>query len=252
MTAPRVWAVIPARGGSKGLPRKNILDLGGKPLIAHAIDVARATDTIERIIVSTEDPEIEDVARRFGAEVPFRRPAELSSDTANVADAYTYTLDRLFEEEGDGPDVTVTLFPTHPFRTPRLLEEMIQATRRCTSAITAVPARFDTGLYWARRENGWTRLGPGPCIPAARPVGTAIVQRYLPSPLRRDPKRAAAWQARWPLGPDAAYGLTMLLEDPLLTLDIDTIEDLALAEECLRLGLINVARHESNAWRLVG
>ena len=75
-----VICLIPARGGSKGLPRKNILDLAGKPLIAHSIDVALATPSIKRVFVSTDDEEIAETAREYGAEVPFLRPSDLASD----------------------------------------------------------------------------------------------------------------------------------------------------------------------------
>ena len=78
--APRVLAIIPARGGSKGLPGKNVRLLGGKPLIAHSIETARRTPVIDRVIVTTEDEDIARVARAHGGEMPFTRPPELSAD----------------------------------------------------------------------------------------------------------------------------------------------------------------------------
>ena len=82
--AARVLAVIPARGGSKGIPRKNIRPIGGKPLVAWSIEAARASNRVDRVVVSTDDPEIAAVAHRFGAEV-IDRPAEISGDSASSA-----------------------------------------------------------------------------------------------------------------------------------------------------------------------
>ena len=89
-------AIIPARGGSKGLPGKNVRPLNGKPLIAYAIKEALKAKHIDRVIISTDDEEIAKVAVQYGAELPFMRPAELASDTAQAIDNYIYTIGRLF------------------------------------------------------------------------------------------------------------------------------------------------------------
>ena len=91
-------AIIPARGGSKGLPGKNIKEMCGKPLIAYTIEAALAAKSIDHVILSTDDEEIAAVAKKYGAEVPFMRPAELASDTAMAVDNYIYTIGRLEEE----------------------------------------------------------------------------------------------------------------------------------------------------------
>lgn len=109
-------AIIPARGGSKGLPGKNVRPLNGKPLIAYAIEAALKAKHIDRVIISTDDEEIARVAVEYGAELPFMRPAELASDTAMAIDNYIYTIGRL-EEEGSMPiDSFVVLQPTSPLR----------------------------------------------------------------------------------------------------------------------------------------
>ena len=109
-------ALIPARGGSKGLPGKNIRLLNGKPLIAYAIEAALKAKHIDRVIISTDDEEIARVAVEYGAELPFMRPAELASDTAMAVDNYIYTIDRL-EKEGRKPiEAFVVLQPTSPLR----------------------------------------------------------------------------------------------------------------------------------------
>lgn len=112
-SSPSVLAIIPARGGSKGLPRKNVLDLAGKPLIAWTIAAALLARCVSRTIVSTDDDEIAAVAQAVGAEVPFRRPAGLSSDTATSVDAVLHAIDSLPETY----DYIVLLQPTSPLRT---------------------------------------------------------------------------------------------------------------------------------------
>ncbi len=110
-----VVALIPARGGSKGLPRKNVLDFCGKPLIAWSIEQARQTPEVDRVVVSTDDPEIADVARAFGADVPFLRPAELSGDTATSVDVIVHAMDAL-ARNGAPVDILALLEPTSPLR----------------------------------------------------------------------------------------------------------------------------------------
>ena len=109
-------AIIPARGGSKGLPRKNVRPLHGKPLIAYTVEEALKARNIDRVIISTDDEEIAKIAVEFGAELPFMRPAELASDTAMAVDNYIYTIDRLEKEGGKSIDAFVVLQPTSPLR----------------------------------------------------------------------------------------------------------------------------------------
>ena len=110
-------AIIPARGGSKGLPGKNVRPLNGKPLITYTVEAALKSRYIDRVIISTDDEEIARVAVQYGAELPFMRPAELASDTAMAVDNYIYTIGRL-EKEGRKPIQSfVVLQPTSPLRT---------------------------------------------------------------------------------------------------------------------------------------
>lgn len=111
-----ILAVIPARGGSKGILNKNIRMFGGKPLIFHAIDQAKQSKFISRVIVSTESDKIASVAKRYGAEVPFLRPAEFAQDKSKVTDAVVHLITRLQKEEKYNPDYIVLLQPTSPLR----------------------------------------------------------------------------------------------------------------------------------------
>jgi CMP-N-acetylneuraminic acid synthetase len=113
---PYVFGVIPARGGSKGLPGKNLRVLGKLSLIGHAIASARESARLTRFIVSTDSPALAEEARRHGAEVPFQRPAELASDEAGMIPVLQHAV-RWLEAAGERPDLVVTLQPTSPFRT---------------------------------------------------------------------------------------------------------------------------------------
>lgn len=112
----KILALIPARGGSKSIPRKNIKLLGGKPLIAHSIEQGLAAKHVDRVILSTDDQEIADIARKWGAEVPFMRPAEFAGDHVQDWPVFNHALGWLKENENWIPDIVVTLRPTHPFR----------------------------------------------------------------------------------------------------------------------------------------
>lgn len=109
--------IITARGGSKGIPRKNIKQLAGKTLIAYTIEAARASQCLTRCIVSTDDEEIASVARTYGAEVPFMRPAELAQDKSGSIEVVQHALQWLKEQEGQTFDYAMILQPTSPFRT---------------------------------------------------------------------------------------------------------------------------------------
>ncbi len=111
-----VLALIPARGGSKGIPRKNVIPLAGRPVIAWSIGHARASQRITRVVVSTDDDEIAEVAQAWGAEVPFRRPPEFAGDLAPDIDVMRHALTFLAEHEGYRPDLVVHLRPTGPVR----------------------------------------------------------------------------------------------------------------------------------------
>lgn len=112
----KVLAVIPARGGSKGLPKKNILNFCGKPLIAWSIEQALNTPEIDKVIVSTDSEEIAEIARKYGASVPFIRPDFLAGDTASSIDVLLHAVDFLHENEKENYEYLVCVEPTSPLR----------------------------------------------------------------------------------------------------------------------------------------
>ena len=121
----KILTIIPARGGSKGIPHKNIKPLNGKPLIYYTIDCARAICDDEDICVSTDDAEIISVVEKYGLKVPFVRPAELATDTAGTYEVLLHALD-FYEKQGKQYDVVLLLQNTSPFRTAEHVEEALK------------------------------------------------------------------------------------------------------------------------------
>lgn len=109
-------AIIPARGGSKGLPSKNILEFDGKPLITYSIEQAKSSKYIDRVIVSTDNQEIIDKSKEAGAEVPFVRPSELASDDSSAIETYKHAILEIEEQGGESLNAIVVLLPTSPLR----------------------------------------------------------------------------------------------------------------------------------------
>jgi CMP-N-acetylneuraminic acid synthetase len=125
-STPRVLALIPARGGSKGLPRKNIREFLGRPLVQWSIDAAIKSSLVQRIVVSTDDPEVADIARGGGAEVPFLRPPELAGDEVTDLPVFQHALEWLRTNEDYVPDVVVQLRPTSPLRPAGLIDDGVR------------------------------------------------------------------------------------------------------------------------------
>ncbi|MCS6263332.1 MAG: acylneuraminate cytidylyltransferase family protein [Nitrospira sp.] len=137
----KVLAVIPARGGSKGVPRKNIRSVCGRPLITYTIEHARAAQHLfYRIIVSTDDEEIATVAREHGAEVPFLRPANLARDESPMIPMLQHAVDFIEKQDGVRMDWICLLQPTEPFRTVSDIEQCLRLgfAGGCDSVITVV------------------------------------------------------------------------------------------------------------------
>jgi len=151
-----VLAIIPARGGSKGVPRKNIRPLAGKPLIAHTINAALQSRNIHRVIVSTDDQEIADVAKSFGAEVPFLRPAEFATDTATSLSVIQHAITWLQQKEDYRPQAVAILAPTSPLRTVAQIEatvDLLWTTER-DSALTICSVQDHPYFIYQQCEDG--------------------------------------------------------------------------------------------------
>jgi CMP-N,N'-diacetyllegionaminic acid synthase len=147
--------LIPARGGSKGIPRKNIKPLAGKPLIAWTIDAAKQANVVDRIVVTTEDEEIAAVARAFGAEVPFMRPPDLATDETPGIEPVLHALKRLPDYEW-----VLLLQPTSPLRTHRDIEAIWQLCQSSAAPSAVSITEVSKHPYWMYAEDDQGRLRP--------------------------------------------------------------------------------------------
>lgn len=150
-----VVAIIQARGGSRGVPRKNIRNLGGFPLIAYSVVACKLAKAIERTIVSTDDTEIAEIAKLFGAEVPFLRPAEFARDTSTDREVIEHALSWYEQNEGYAPDYWVQIRPTTPLREPSLLDEAvsrIKAKPEATSLVSVHEIEESPGKMFGMQE----------------------------------------------------------------------------------------------------
>ncbi|MHA7875796.1 acylneuraminate cytidylyltransferase family protein [Roseivivax sp.] len=224
MSDKGLLAIIPARGGSKGLPRKNVLPLGAQPLIAWTIRAALASAAVQRVIVSTDDREIAEAARAAGAEVPFLRPPELASDTATSADVVAHAL-----AQAPGFASGVLLQPTSPFRTAEDIDAA-QALWRAGQAATCVSvceAEESPWLMFTRDQGG--QLGRVLPLPEQGLRRQDLAPAYLLNGAMYF-FRTEDFLADRQFVSDDTVGYVM---PRARSLDIDTAEDLELARERL-------------------
>jgi CMP-N,N'-diacetyllegionaminic acid synthase len=168
----RVVGIIPARGGSKSVPRKNIRLLAGKPLLQYTAEAARAAHRLERVILSTEDSEIADVGRRCGLDVPFLRPMELAQDDTATLPVVQHAIGWLEEQEGDRYDAVCLLQPTNPLRRPGQIDACIALLERTQAdavvTVLSVPDKHNPHWVYFQSEEGLLHLSTGEKDPIAR------------------------------------------------------------------------------------
>lgn len=217
---PRVLAVIPARGGSKGIPRKNIQPVCGKPLLGYAVEVALAAPNIDAVVVSTDDAEVAEIARAFGAEVPFLRPAAIAGDQAEISQAVAHTRQAL-RERGRVFDAVVTIYPTQIFRSVSLVTELTDLLLGGYGLVLTAKRVWPGAGGYFTREEGLLRPLPdrhaGEGLGFLRVLGSFVGTNYC---CYRTPRR-----------------YVRVLDNPLEILDIDHWRDLYMAEEVIRRGL---------------
>ncbi|NLG04904.1 MAG: acylneuraminate cytidylyltransferase [Clostridia bacterium] len=152
-----ILAIIPARSGSKSVKDKNIRLIDGKPMLAYSIMHAKESNYITRIIVSTDSEQYGEIAKEYGAEVPFMRPAEYATDTATDYDVFSHALNFLKEKEGYVPELVVQLRPTYPIRNPKDIDAMVEKmladpsidSMRCIAPATEIAYKM-----WHLSEDG--------------------------------------------------------------------------------------------------
>jgi len=225
-----VLGLIPARGGSKGIPGKNIVALAGKPLLAWTCEAARASRSLSRVVLSTDDPKIAEVGRTCGVEVPFLRPVELARDDTPSVDVALHALQWLSAREDWQADVVVLLQPTSPLRSPQHIEAAL-AMLECTGADTVVsvvevPHNFHP--WSVMKPNGiWLEDFMLP------PKGTDRFRRQnLPRLYARNGPAVLVTRAITIQTERSFYGKRVAgyVMDRWTSLDIDDREDLELAE----------------------
>lgn len=230
---PYVVGFIFVRGGSKGLPRKNILPLAGKPLLAHAIDAAKGSRWIERVIVSTDDEEIAAVARAYGAEVPFLRPAEFAGDKSPEALAWRHALDTVDAELGNRRiDVFVSVPATAPLRTTDDVDACIEGllgTPAAELAMTVSESRHNPYFSMVRvRDDGLAEVAMGADKAVARRQDAPVVYDIVPAAYAARPefvrRGVSVLQAKTKAVPIPAEH----------AIDIDDLFDFQLAEMMLQ------------------
>jgi N-acylneuraminate cytidylyltransferase len=222
---PEVIAVVPARGGSKSIPRKNIRPLAGHPLLAYSIAAGLQSASVTRVILSTDDEEIAEIAREYGAEVPFLRPPELATDVTPDLPVFRHVLDWLESEEGYRPDLVVQLRPTSPVRSPDCIDNAVKillANPEADSVRGVVPSGQNPYKMW--RISGEEQLEP-------------LLRNDFDEPYNMP--RQELPQTYWQTGHiDVIRPVTILEKksmsgdvilplfiDPLYTVDIDTLRD---------------------------
>jgi CMP-N,N'-diacetyllegionaminic acid synthase len=222
-----VYAMIPARGGSRGIPRKNLANLAGKPLIAHTIESALASRSVGRVMVSTENEEIAEVARSWGAEVPFHRPPELATDTAPGGAVSRHWLEWV-RDNAPHPWAVLHLQATSPLRTTEDIDAAVERLRAadCDCVCSVCPVSEHPAYMYRLVGDRPERLLPEGMLPAHRQRAEPLYRLNGAIYATRFPAALAA--GCFHLNPFVAH--VMPAER---SIDIDVPLDLALAETIL-------------------
>jgi len=154
----KIYAIIPARGGSKGVPGKNIKPLGGYPLLAYSIAAAAISKSIDRVIVSTDSEEIAEISKRYGAEIPFMRPTQFAGDRSSDRDFVVHAIDWFEKNEGKAPEYFIHLRPTTPLRDPKIMDEavtLMKNSSKATSLRSAHPCSESPFKWFLKKDDGF-------------------------------------------------------------------------------------------------
>jgi CMP-N-acetylneuraminic acid synthetase len=242
VTMAAAIAIVPARGGSKGVPRKNVRELAGHPLIAYSIAAAQEARTVGRVIVSTDDAEIAAVARAYGADVPFMRPAELAADDTRDLPVFRHALEWLAAHESERPPVVVHLRPTSPLRRVADIDravELLQGHPEADAVRSVCPPFQNPYKMWRFTDSGPMSplLSDGPSEPYNAP------HQALP-PVHWQTGYIDVTRRHTVMELDSMTGRTVL---PLEIgkdswVDIDTETMLEFAEFLIRTGRADVAK----------
>jgi len=233
----KLLAVIPARGGSKGLPGKNIRPFMGLPLMAHSIRFAGMCPEIDRCIVSTDSPQVAEVARRFGADVPFVRPPELAQDETPLWPVLRHALEEVERQEGQPYDALLLLDPTSPGREPSDVSgalRRLEAAPEADGIIGVSQPHFNPVWNCVVERNGW--------LAELFDDGRQIARRQEAPTVFRIHGGLYIWRTRFVRTEKRSWrgtGRSLLYETPeSRSMSIDTAEEFAQAECLVKGGLI--------------
>jgi len=247
----QILALIPARGGSKSIPHKNIRPLAGFPLIAYSIAAAKQAKLVTRIIVSTDDDEIAITARGFGAETPFLRPAEFAQDNTLDYPVFTHALNWLKDHEGYQPEILVQLRPTSPIRPLECVDQAIQLLLEHPEADSVrgvIPSGQNPFKMWQMTEQG--RMTPLLSLPGV-PEPFNAPRQVLPQTYWQtghiDAIRLSTILNKGSLSGDVIYPLQI---DPRYAIDIDTLRDWQRAEWLINQGELPIVQLGRSKGRL--
>ncbi len=231
----KTYSLIQARGGSRRIPKKNIKLLGGYPLIVYSIVASRLSKSIQRTIVSTDSPEIAEIAKHYRAEVPFLRPAELAGDLSTDLDVFVHAIKWLEENEGNLPDFLVQLRPTAPLRDPALIDEAvkkIQANPEATSLRSAhqVVGLLPQKMFQLNSAGFWTGFFPND----PRPEYFNLPRQLFPDAYGPNNHVDIVRPDFIKNNPGLFYGPKILAFSASPTIDIDSMEDFEYLEYILQ------------------
>jgi len=221
----------PARGGSKGIPGKNLRLLGGRTLVARAVESGLESRLVGRVLLSTDSEAIAEEGRKAGAEVPFLRPADLAKDETPTAPVVVHALKWLEENEGTRPDILVLLQPTAPLRQARHIDEaldlLVSTGARSVVSVTPVPGHYHPSWQFSIRDGALCPFLETGKVPPRR--------QDLPPTYTRNGAIYAAWTETWLTGTMAyGSGCVPYVMEPAESVNVDSLEDLALAEFLLK------------------
>lgn len=228
-------AIIPARGGSKGIPRKNIKELAGKPLIGWSIEAALEANATKRVVVATDDSEIAQISKKYGAEAPLLLPSELTQDDSSILDVIKYVLEWFKKEKGEDYAQVLFLEPTSPLRTPRHIKEAIDLFNKKEAdsvvSVMRVPGHFSPHWQFVVDDNNELNIFTGENIKNIIPR-----RQQLPATYTRD---GAIYLFKSNLlfnKTPSIYGERVFayVIDPKYTVDIDEPSDWDIAEKKMR------------------
>ncbi|MCJ7511498.1 MAG: acylneuraminate cytidylyltransferase [Anaerolineales bacterium] len=240
---PHVLAIVPARGGSKSIPRKNIRPFCGQPLIAYSIAAGLQAETVERVLVSTDDHEIAEIARQLGAEVPVLRPAALATDETTDLPVFRHALLWLEQEQSYRPDLVVQLRPTSPVRPRSLVDQAVRLLAdhpEADSVRGVVPSGQNPHKMWQVSPDG--RLRPLLEVQGVPEAYNAPRQALPPTFWQTghiDVFRRSTVMDKGSMSGDA---ILPVLIDPAYSVDIDTSRDWERAEWLLESGDLDAVR----------